>query len=247
MSPYFCVCEFDACADRVVVADVHVGKHLWKHCIKVCHWQCKSPAPPVRDCVWLSPPQGVLATKTRLLVTHQLQYLSECDRVIVMSEGRILHMGTVANLTAAGVDLTGFVSQGDTSVLPMLSDTPAIVADLKPTDSAIPSPASALEPGSPAKSERVKAGLLLEQAVAVIDTAELVPTLPTTVPVTVTGSGTGAMKYVKSRTATQSELFLRGRLITNEFRVTGSVHKSTLKTYVEVWQCGDCSWCLSAR
>ena len=80
-----------------------------------------------------------------------------------------------------------------------------------------------------------------------IDTAELVPTLPTTVPVTVTGSGIGAMKYVKSRTATQSELFLRGRLITNEFRVTGSVHKSTLKTYVEVWQCGGGYSCLCAR
>jgi hypothetical protein len=73
--------------DPLSAVDVHVGQHLWQHCIK-----------------------GALAGKTRLLVTHQLQFLPDCDRVIVMDNGRIAHMGTFQQLTAAGVDLTAYMT-----------------------------------------------------------------------------------------------------------------------------------------
>ena len=43
------------------------------------------------------------AGTTRLLVTHQRQYLPACDRILVMSRGRIVEEGTYAELAARGV------------------------------------------------------------------------------------------------------------------------------------------------
>ena len=39
-------------------------------------------------------PDGLMRKSTRLLVTHQLQFLPKCDRIIVMNEGRIEADGT---------------------------------------------------------------------------------------------------------------------------------------------------------
>ena len=48
---------------------------------------------------------GMLAGKTRVLCTHALQYLKDCDRVVVMHEGKITHgPATFDELVAAGVD-----------------------------------------------------------------------------------------------------------------------------------------------
>jgi ABC-type multidrug transport system fused ATPase/permease subunit len=44
---------------------------------------------------------GMLAGKTRILVTHQVQYLPQADRVVVMSSGEITAVGTYAELIAA--------------------------------------------------------------------------------------------------------------------------------------------------
>lgn len=41
---------------------------------------------------------GELAGKTRLLVTNQLQYVPEADKVVVLKEGRIVEAGTYADL-----------------------------------------------------------------------------------------------------------------------------------------------------
>ena len=47
---------------------------------------------------------GQLAGKTRVLCTHALQYLKDCDRVVVMHGGKITHVGSYDELVAAGVD-----------------------------------------------------------------------------------------------------------------------------------------------
>ncbi|KAL7751754.1 hypothetical protein RI367_002753 [Sorochytrium milnesiophthora] len=57
--------------DVLAAVDAHVGAFLFNQCIR-----------------------RTLHGKTRILVTHALSYVSQCDYVIVMDEGRIDEMGT---------------------------------------------------------------------------------------------------------------------------------------------------------
>ncbi|CAI5512620.1 unnamed protein product [Closterium sp. Naga37s-1] len=68
--------------DPLSAVDTHVGRHLFTECI------C-----------------GELAGTTRVLVTHQLQYASHADVILVIRAGRVAAMGTFDELQARGVDL----------------------------------------------------------------------------------------------------------------------------------------------
>ncbi|CAJ0929482.1 unnamed protein product, partial [Mesorhabditis belari] len=46
--------------------------------------------------------EGILRGKTRILVTHGLQYTKECDRIVVMREGTIAEIGTYDELLKSG-------------------------------------------------------------------------------------------------------------------------------------------------
>lgn len=61
--------------DVLSALDQHVGRSIFEKCIT-----------------------GHLADKTRLLVTHQLQYLRHSDQVLVMDNGRIVERGTYDEL-----------------------------------------------------------------------------------------------------------------------------------------------------
>eukprot|EP00057_Strongylocentrotus_purpuratus_P029283 XP_011683757.1 PREDICTED: multidrug resistance-associated protein 5-like [Strongylocentrotus purpuratus] len=61
--------------DPLSAVDAHVGEHIFKRCIN-----------------------GVLNEKTILFVTHQLQYLQDCDSVAVMMNGRIKEQGSHSEL-----------------------------------------------------------------------------------------------------------------------------------------------------
>ena len=79
--------------DPLSAVDPHVRKHLFD--------KASLPASPsFSDAPSLSAPKkkkaivGFLAGKTRVLVTHQLQYLPGfCSKVLVFSEGRITKQG----------------------------------------------------------------------------------------------------------------------------------------------------------
>ena len=56
--------------DPLSAVDAHVGKHMFDECIA-----------------------RYLKNRTRILVTHQLQYLSTVDRIILMKDGIINAQG----------------------------------------------------------------------------------------------------------------------------------------------------------
>jgi ABC-type multidrug transport system fused ATPase/permease subunit len=57
--------------DPLSAVDVHVGSHIFDKCIK-----------------------SGLSKKTVVLVSHQVQYLRQCDEVFVMKDGRVSDSGT---------------------------------------------------------------------------------------------------------------------------------------------------------
>lgn len=63
--------------DPLSAVDAHVGAHLFRKCI------C-----------------GLLKHRTRILVTHQMQYLSVADWVVVVEAGHISHQGRCATAPA---------------------------------------------------------------------------------------------------------------------------------------------------
>ncbi|XP_005105556.2 canalicular multispecific organic anion transporter 2 [Aplysia californica] len=70
--------------DPLSAVDSYVGKHIFQNVIG---------------------PEGMLRNKTRILVTHGLQWLPQADLVVVMKDGQIVETGTYAQLLAADGDL----------------------------------------------------------------------------------------------------------------------------------------------
>ncbi|CAK9828719.1 Probable multidrug resistance-associated protein lethal(2)03659 [Anthophora retusa] len=67
--------------DPLSAVDAHVGKHMFEECIV-----------------------KYLRGKTRILVTHQLQYLRSVNRIIVLKDGAIQAEGTYNELASMGID-----------------------------------------------------------------------------------------------------------------------------------------------
>ena len=53
--------------DPLSAVDAHVGRHIFDHVVG---------------------PQGMLRSKTRVLVTHSIGYLPQMDQIIVMKDGK---------------------------------------------------------------------------------------------------------------------------------------------------------------
>ncbi|XP_022162518.1 probable multidrug resistance-associated protein lethal(2)03659 isoform X2 [Myzus persicae] len=69
--------------DPLSAVDTHVGKHLFDKCIK-----------------------GYLKEKTCILITHQIQYLSNVDQIVLMENANILAEGSYPELQSSGLDFT---------------------------------------------------------------------------------------------------------------------------------------------
>lgn len=74
--------------DPLSAVDVNVGSHIFDNYI-----------------------QRELRNKTVVLVTHQIQYLSHCDQIYVMKEGRVLEKGTHEELLKFGREYAAMANQ----------------------------------------------------------------------------------------------------------------------------------------
>ncbi|KAF9937640.1 Multidrug resistance-associated protein 1 [Mortierella alpina] len=63
--------------DPLSAVDQNVGRHIFDQCIR-----------------------GFLSDRTVIIVTHQLQYLHRCDKVVMLQSGRIAYQGTYNELMA---------------------------------------------------------------------------------------------------------------------------------------------------
>ncbi|KAL3283448.1 hypothetical protein HHI36_006593 [Cryptolaemus montrouzieri] len=78
--------------DPLSAVDTKVGRHLFDECIL-----------------------GYLRGKTRILVTHQLQYLKSADIIIVLNKGVIEAQGTFKELSQSDLDFTKLLVAADES------------------------------------------------------------------------------------------------------------------------------------
>ncbi|CAL1528365.1 unnamed protein product [Lymnaea stagnalis] len=76
--------------DPLSAVDSHVGRHIFDHVIGR---------------------QGLLKDKTRILVTHGIQWLPEVDKVVVLTNGQITEMGLFDQLMAHNGPFAQFLSQ----------------------------------------------------------------------------------------------------------------------------------------
>ncbi|GAA5825076.1 hypothetical protein JCM11251_006090 [Rhodosporidiobolus azoricus] len=74
--------------DVLSAVDAHVGAHIFEHAIK-----------------------GALGDRTRIMVTHAVQYLPEADLVLVMENGRIVERGHYQELIAANGSFSRFAQE----------------------------------------------------------------------------------------------------------------------------------------
>ncbi|XP_078673277.1 ATP-binding cassette sub-family C member 5-like [Branchiostoma floridae x Branchiostoma belcheri] len=72
--------------DPLSAVDAHVGKHIFQHYI-----------------------QTALKDKTVLFVTHQLQYLKDCNEILVLNHGRITEKGVHSELMSAGQEYASLI------------------------------------------------------------------------------------------------------------------------------------------
>ncbi|XP_078077780.1 ATP-binding cassette sub-family C member 4 isoform X2 [Mustelus asterias] len=76
--------------DPLSAVDAEVGRHLFEQCIT-----------------------GVLKNKPRILVTHQLQYLSTADQILILKEGQVVEKGNFKQLLNSGVDFSSLLKQDE--------------------------------------------------------------------------------------------------------------------------------------
>lgn len=78
--------------DPLSAVDTHVAKHIFQKCL-LQH----------------------LKSKVRILVTHQLQYLPNADKVLILKDSEAIAYGTYEELKNKGINFSTFVTDGNKS------------------------------------------------------------------------------------------------------------------------------------
>ena len=105
--------------DPLSAVDSHVGKHIFDKVIgpegmlksKVCS-TCTCIVPPLLP-LSFSPsplsllPSSLFLSQVRVLVTHGLGFLPQCDKIVVMDKGRITEVGSYSEF----IDIDGVFAE----------------------------------------------------------------------------------------------------------------------------------------
>uniref|UniRef100_A0A673XWA6 ATP-binding cassette sub-family C member 5 n=1 Tax=Salmo trutta TaxID=8032 RepID=A0A673XWA6_SALTR len=99
--------------DPLSAVDAHVGSHLFHNAIRMAS-------------------KG----KTIIFVTHQLQYLAECDHVILMKDGQIAEHGTHSQLMGRDRDYATLFNSVQQEVMPTTErmSSSSLITDLPPVE-----------------------------------------------------------------------------------------------------------------
>lgn len=89
--------------DPFSAVDAHVGKKIFENCVR-----------------------KELKGKTRILVTHQLQYLPQVDQIIVIKNGKIKEMGTYSDLMKNGKEFSALIENHLSQKEQVAEDKPEI-------------------------------------------------------------------------------------------------------------------------
>lgn len=57
----------------------------------------------------------LIGNKTRILVTHHVHLLSQCDQIVILEDGHIKASGTYDELSNSGIDITAFIPKQQSS------------------------------------------------------------------------------------------------------------------------------------
>ncbi|XP_037923052.1 probable multidrug resistance-associated protein lethal(2)03659 [Hermetia illucens] len=76
--------------DPLSAVDTHVGKHLFEQCMR-----------------------EYLRDHIVILVTHQLQFLQQADKIIILEHGKVSAIGTYSELKESGLDFANLLAEPD--------------------------------------------------------------------------------------------------------------------------------------
>ncbi|KAA8499894.1 Multidrug resistance-associated protein 1 [Porphyridium purpureum] len=88
-------CDIVVFDDPLSALDAHVGKAVFDHCLSK---------------------KGVLRNSARMLVTNQLHFVPECDRVVVLEGGEVVAQGTYKELMAGNESFRKLMQESNSAV-----------------------------------------------------------------------------------------------------------------------------------
>ncbi|KAL2345413.1 hypothetical protein Fmac_006698 [Flemingia macrophylla] len=105
-------CDIYLLDDVFSAVDAHTGSEIFKACASFSLEEFSVCLVPfMQQCV-----RGALKDKTTILVTHQVDFLHNVDRILVMREGMIVQSGRYNDILDSGLDFKALVDAHDTSM-----------------------------------------------------------------------------------------------------------------------------------
>lgn len=61
--------------------------------------------PEVANAIFNECKNGILKDKIVILVTHQLQFIEQCEKILLLKEGKVVKLGNYEEITSTGFNI----------------------------------------------------------------------------------------------------------------------------------------------